>query len=199
MAHVLLVFESRYGSTRRLAERIAAHLKADGNQVTLRTTRLAPPALRDADAVIIAAPVYLARHPRELLRFVRRHAAWLAERPSAFVSVSGALGGQWPDGPVEARRYVEHFLEATRWQPDLVLTAAGAIAYTRYGPLTRWFMRHASAWTGRSTDTSRDHELTNWSDVDRFAATFAGLLSGPGPVCCAAPAGASGATRKDSA
>ena len=183
MARVLVVFESRYGSTARIAGRIAARLEADGHVTTVRNTA-SPERLPDADAVIVAAPVYLARHPRALRRFARRHAAWLRERPGAFVSICGALGGRWPDGPEEARRYVDHFLEATGWRPDLVLSVAGTIAYTRYGPFTRWFMRRASSWTGRSTDTRRDHELTNWSDVDRFAATFSGLLASPAPAGC---------------
>lgn len=183
VARVLIVFESRYGSTARIAGRIAARLEADGHTLALRNTNQAEQQDARADAIIIAAPVYLARHPRRLRRFVRRHAALLSERPSAFVSICGALGGRWPDGPAEARRYVDHFLAATGWRPDLVLSVAGTIAYTRYGPLTRWFMRRASTWTGRSTDVTRDHELTNWSDLDRFAATFAGLLAGPATAC----------------
>ena len=51
-------------------------------------------------------------------------------------------------------------------------------------------MRRASRWTGRSTDTSRDHELTNWSDVDRLAASFSALLGVPEPVAAGRAAGA---------
>ena len=186
MARVLIVFESRYGSTARIAARLAGRLEADGHVVTLRSAIAAEQSLRDADAVIIAGPVYLSRHPRPLRRFVRRHAGALSARPCAFVSVCGALGGRWPEGAAEARRYVDDFVATTGLRPDLVLSVAGTIAYTRYGPFTRWFMRRASMWTGRSTDTTRDHELTNWSDLDRLAATFASLITDPAPAtpCC---------------
>ena len=49
---------------------------------------------------------------------------------------------------------------------------AGAINYTRYNPLLRWYMKRASKLNGGSTDTSRDHEYTDWTQVERLANEF---------------------------
>ena len=57
---------------------------------------------------------------------------------------------------------------------------AGALAYTRYGFLTRFFMRRIAKKEGGPTDTSRDHELTDWGMVARFANGMGDALAQPG-------------------
>ena len=49
------------------------------------------------------------------------------------------------------------------WTPWRVSCVAGRLAYTRYSFITRWFMRRIAGKEGASTDTSRDHELTDWT------------------------------------
>jgi len=34
-------------------------------------------------------------------------------------------------------------------------------------------MKHIASKEGGATDTSRDHEYTNWAEVDQFAVEFA--------------------------
>ena len=49
-------------------------------------------------------------------------------------------------------------------------TAVGRLwPHTRYNPFLRFMMRLIASATGGSTDTSRDHEYTDWAAVDRFA------------------------------
>ena len=55
----------------------------------------------------------------------------------------------------------------------LSASIAGAINYTRYNLLLRWYMKSASEKNGGTTDTSRDHEYTDWAQVERFASAFA--------------------------
>jgi menaquinone-dependent protoporphyrinogen oxidase len=50
---------------------------------------------------------------------------------------------------------------------------AGKLAYTQYGVLTRWLMRRIAAREGGPTDTSRDHDLTDWVAVRDFALAVA--------------------------
>jgi menaquinone-dependent protoporphyrinogen oxidase len=47
------------------------------------------------------------------------------------------------------------------------------MAYTQYGPLLRWITKVMSKRRGGPTDTSRDHEFTDWKAVDRFAERLA--------------------------
>ena len=46
---------------------------------------------------------------------------------------------------------------------------AGALLYRQYRPAIRLLMRIISMMAGGSTDTSRDHEYTDWKAVSRFA------------------------------
>ena len=39
--------------------------------------------------------------------------------------------------------------------------------------MLRWYMKKASKMNGGSTDTSRDHEYTDWGQVERFAGQIA--------------------------
>ena len=52
---------------------------------------------------------------------------------------------------------------------------------------SRMLLKVISRRSGRPTDTSRDHELTNWDQVTRFADEFAASLPEPAAVVCARP------------
>ena len=49
----------------------------------------------------------------------------------------------------------------------------GALRYTHYGWLTRMLMRRIVAKAGGDTDTSRDYDYTDWTDLAQFGRTFA--------------------------
>jgi menaquinone-dependent protoporphyrinogen oxidase len=57
------------------------------------------------------------------------------------------------------------------------------MAYTKYSPFLRWMMRRIAAGQGGPTDTTRDHEMTDWAQVRRFAEAFAAAV----PRAAAAP------------
>ena len=78
-------------------------------------------------------------------------------------------------GRAAARRLRDEFLAQTGFRPALRECIAGAIKYTQYNFLLRWYMKKASRMNGGSTDTSRDHEYTDWAQVRAFADQFADL------------------------
>jgi menaquinone-dependent protoporphyrinogen oxidase len=51
------------------------------------------------------------------------------------------------------------------------------MAFTKYNPLMRWVLKQISKRAGGPTDTSRDHELTDWQQVEQFAEAFLTKLS----------------------
>lgn len=174
----LVVFATRDGQTRKVAKRIAEVLADRGLPVVLADVdRLSAGVPADGLAgAVVAAPVRFGRHPRKIRRFVGRHRDAIDRVPTAFVSVSGAAGGHDAAHRAEARGYVERFLEETGWDPDRTATVGGAVAYTRYNPILRRVMRSIAEKEGRSTDTSRDHEYTDWNEVEGFARAFGGLV-----------------------
>jgi menaquinone-dependent protoporphyrinogen oxidase len=176
---VLVVYGTSYGQTAKIARRIAAVLIASGDRVMLRPADDIPPGTtpQDFDGVVVGASVVVGRHQRAARRFARRHRAALNDMPSAFFSVSASAASFDEQGRSRARECSTAFLRDTGWYPPLTESIAGAIKYPRYNPIVRWLMRRICAQTGGPTDTSRDHELTDWAQVDRFATSFGALMA----------------------
>jgi menaquinone-dependent protoporphyrinogen oxidase len=167
MSRILLVYASSHGQTRKVADAIADELRRGDHTVDLAPIlTAAPPPLRDYDAVVLGSRVQYGKHARPIVGYIRASRAAFADRPTYFFSVSMAAssGAADPDG------YLEQLFTATHWRPREAAAIAGALHYRAYGWLVRWIMKRISAKTGCSTDTSRDHEYTDWSVVQQFAA-----------------------------
>jgi menaquinone-dependent protoporphyrinogen oxidase len=181
MSRILAVYGTSYGQTERVIQRMARVLMATGHTVSILRGGQSPtgPAMAGFDAYLIAASVLLGRHQRYMRDLVRAHAHLLNATASAFVSVCGAAGGHSPPEQQQAQAYIDRFLRETGWQPRRTTSVGGAIAYTRYGPITRWVIKQISRRKGGPTDTSRDHESTDWAAVDDFACRFAVEVARP--------------------
>jgi menaquinone-dependent protoporphyrinogen oxidase len=181
---ILIVYGTRYGQTAKVAARIGQVLTRQGCEATLSRGDELPPDLDLGrfDGVMVGASYIVGRHQDYVERFIRAHVEALNRLPSAFFSVSGAAGSPEPESREEARRNLEKLLAATGWQPTLATPVGGAIAYTQYGALVRWLMKQIARRTGRSTDTTRDHEYTDWPAVEQFATEFAGLVERARPA-----------------
>jgi menaquinone-dependent protoporphyrinogen oxidase len=180
MAKVLAVYGTRYGQTRRIVERIGKVLGSYGHDVLALQGDQIPSdfSLEGFDGFLIAASVRYGKHQPYIQDFVRRNVALLSRKPAAFISVCGAIAGQWEPGPAEAKKYLENFVAETGWAPSFSASVAGAVAYTKYGFLTRRIMQLISARTGRPTDTSRDWDFTDWDQVDQLGMELADRLAG---------------------
>jgi hypothetical protein len=97
--------------------------------------------------------------------------------PTAFFSVCLAVLQLDPVVQRDVETTVEKFLTSVAWRPTVVKSAAGTVLYTRYGWLKRWLMRRIVRKAGGGTDTSRDYEYTDWTDLERFAERFAALVA----------------------
>jgi menaquinone-dependent protoporphyrinogen oxidase len=96
--------------------------------------------------------------------------------PCAWFSVSASAGGKTEQNRLDAQRCLDEFLNDTGWHPGTTQTIGGAIMYTKYNPLLRWIMKQIAKRNGGPTDTSRDHELTDWDRVQRFVDRFMTML-----------------------
>lgn len=161
---VLVLFATSEGHTARVAERIAAHLRARGHRVDVAPAAT-PAGISGYAGVIVGASVHYGHHPAWLARLLRRQD--LCGVRTAFFSVS--LGAK--------AEYAARFLRRARWQPDRVAVFSGALLYSKYGPLKRRVVRAFAALAGHDTDTTRDHEYTDWKTVERFAGEFSEALA----------------------
>ena len=169
MSRVLVLFASSYGQTRAIAQAIGARLRDRGHVVEVADSScglscLPPP--DDYDAVVIGSRVEIGKHAKDVVAYARRHRERLAAMPSAFFSVCMAAAGATEADP---GGYLARFAADSGWRAPRAIAIAGALKYRRYGWLTRQVMRAIAKRGGHATDTSRDHEYTDWAQVDAFA------------------------------
>ncbi|KPV39190.1 hypothetical protein AN478_13015 [Thiohalorhabdus denitrificans] len=180
---ILIVYGTGEGQTRKIAETLGGQIRRADHHVEVHRGDQLPEGLSPAacDGVLVGASLHAGHHQAYIRRFIRRHRPELRAVPSAFFSVSGSAASPDPAAQAQIRELVEVFLAEEGWQPDRWATFAGAIPYTRYGRLKRWVMRRIIARAGGPTDTSRDWELTDWEEVERFGAGFLELVEGKVP------------------
>jgi len=177
MAGVLVTYATSEGQTARVARHVADVLSAHGHAAkALPVGEVTQAAVSEGDALILGASLHEGSYQRAARDFVRRHQAALNARPSAFFSVSLAAASRDPAERADVDRRIADFCARAGWRPDRAASFAGALRYTRYGWFKRVLMRRIAASEGGATDTSRDHEYTDWDDVTGFAADFAAYL-----------------------
>lgn len=182
MAYVPILYATSEGQTRRIAERIAQVLRDEGVESAafdVRSRAAERLAWDQVDAVVLGASLHMAHHQRDARRFARKHRRELNGRPSAFFSVSLTAASDELEDVETVQGIARKFTQACDWHPERVVCFPGSLAYTRYGPITRFVMKRIAKSYGGPTDTSRDHELTDWEEIDRFARELAeSVLSG---------------------
>jgi menaquinone-dependent protoporphyrinogen oxidase len=168
---ILIVFSTHDGQTEKIAHYLAARLRELGRRVDVMVATH-PPAEVDLGryrVVMIGAPVRMGKYPRAVVNFVRAHREPLSLMPSAFFSVCLAIASKNESDRRAAEELPERFFRATGWRPSHVATFAGALRYRSYNWLIRFIMKRIAKSEGASTDTTRNHEYTDWAAVTRFA------------------------------
>ena len=68
----------------------------------------------------------------------------------------------------DVQKMIDAVSKETGWYPSKIHAAAGALSYTKYNFVIRFVMKRIAKAQGASTDTSRDHELTDWEALDHI-------------------------------
>jgi menaquinone-dependent protoporphyrinogen oxidase len=184
MKTIAVLYATREGQTRRIAERVASLLRTRGFAVIVHDVAVEPPPgfnLARCLGAIIAASIHIGKHEKEMVAFVKNHHAELERMPCTFLSVSLSQAGVEDPAATPRRReratanvskMIDDFLRQTRWNPARVHPVAGALLYRRYLLPVRLMMRFIATLVGANTDTTRDHEYTDWRALDRYAEEF---------------------------
>jgi menaquinone-dependent protoporphyrinogen oxidase len=178
MARILVLYGTTEGHTARIAHSIGDTLRARGDAVDVVKASRHGPNPTDYAAVIVAASVHGGRYQRDIRDWVRSNVYLLGDRPTGFVSVCLGVLQRDPDVQREVHAIVTRFLLATGWRPAMTKVVAGALLYRKYHWLKRWLMKRIVAKAGGDTDTSRNWEYTDWSDLRVFTEQFAALVHG---------------------
>ncbi|NJO37739.1 MAG: protoporphyrinogen oxidase [Rhizobiales bacterium] len=177
--NILIVYGTTEGQTRKIAGVVADHLRAGGAEVTLIDSTDLPRELdmEPFDGVIVAGSLHNGRHQAALLQFVRDHLGALQARPGAFISVSLSMASDDKEDRLDAEDCAKRFLDDAGWTPTVTHLVAGALRYTQYDFFRRWVLKMIAGAKGASTDTSRDHEFTDWADLKAFTDAFTAQLA----------------------
>ena len=179
MKPILVLYATREGHTRRIAEHIAAAIRSRGYSAeVVDASDLHPDfSMEVYEAAVLAASVHQGKHEKEMVSFVQRFRDELECMRTIFLSVSlSEAGAEDPaatpehraDAAADVRKMIDAFLHETGWHPSKVHGVAGALSYTKYNFLIRFVMKRIAKAQGTSTDTSRDHELTDWAALDHI-------------------------------
>ena len=151
MRPILVVYATRTGHTRHIAERIADRVRTLSHEAQIQDalTEALPP-LERYSAAILAASVHLGHHEREMVKFVRARRRELDRLPTVFLSVSvteaAAADVHRPDderldAQRATRKILDDFILETGWRPGKAVPIAGALTSPEPGALTRALMR----------------------------------------------------------
>ena len=180
MKPILVVYGSTEGQTRKIAQFIAARFEQQGREVHLVDS--ASPAAAEVTPIyagaVLGGSLHQHKHQAALVHFVKANVEWLNTLPTAFFSVSLSMAGRDAQERAEAKKLAEGFLEDTGLAAGMLGLFAGALKYTEYDFLKRFIMRRIAQEAGGDTDTSHDHEYTDWDEVARFADDYLAAMHG---------------------
>lgn len=174
-----IIYGTGEGQTAKVADRVAGGLRERGHEVEAVDVEDAPADLDPEayDAVLVGSSIHVGKHHGDVVSFLTEHAETLSSLLSAFFQLSLSSTGD-EHRRAEAAGYVDELLEATGWDPDRIGLFGGALRYSKYGFLERQLMKRIAAEATGDTDTSRDHEYTDWDEVDAYAADIAAFVDG---------------------
>jgi menaquinone-dependent protoporphyrinogen oxidase len=172
MTTILIAYATSEGQTRKIAEWLHERFRMAGHRVQTVDVAAAEQSreLGPVDAAVVAGSVHVGQHAPELVRFARERRVLLESVPNALLSVS--LAAADPAKRADVDTYLKGFFDTAVWVPKAVVPVAGALRYSQYGFFKRLLVRWKAGQAGLPTDTSQDHELTDWSALGRFADAF---------------------------
>jgi menaquinone-dependent protoporphyrinogen oxidase len=164
---ILVVFHSTEGQTEKIANRIVEVLRGDGASIDVHPADSAP--APDAyDGVVIGGSIHAGKYGPALTDYIKANLAALDAMPSALFQVSLTSANPDEQHTAAAHGMLQTMLDDTGFDPDVVAMLAGAVVYTKYGWIKRRIMKTIVAAEGGDTDTTHDHEYTDWGAVEHF-------------------------------
>lgn len=179
MKRVVVVYGTTEGQTAKVAQHLV-HLGCSFDLEVDAVHAADPPdgfSLERYDAALVGGSLHEGRFQRYLWRWARDHAAWLGDHPTGLFCVCLTAAGHDAEAHAEVEAILDRFQKETGWVPGQRTLVAGALRYSQYSWLKRYLMKKIAAEAGGDTDTSRDHEYTDWDALDAWARPFFQQLS----------------------
>lgn len=160
---VLVTYATKHGSTREIAEAIAATISGHGIAAEVLPVEDVGE-IASNDAVVLGSAIYMGRWLKEATEFTRRHRASLAERPLWLFS-SGPLGTEVVDTEEQPKELSE-LLEML--EPRDHRLFYGALTKDALGFGERTVVKAVKAPEG---------DFRDWDEIQAWAAAIAAELA----------------------
>jgi menaquinone-dependent protoporphyrinogen oxidase len=162
--HVVMVVESRHGSTLGIAGTLAQRLVARDFRVTVTNPKDCD-GLGDADVVLIGSAVYLGKWLKPAVKFVHDHEAELATRPVWLFSSGPLDSGPGTSTGMDAD-YVARLTEHAHARAHHVF--GGRLRREELGPVEALMASAVRAPTG---------DFRDWTEINEWADEIADAIS----------------------
>jgi menaquinone-dependent protoporphyrinogen oxidase len=170
---ILVVYASRYGSTKGIAERIASTLNESGHQAA--AVRASKAGLLDGyDAFVIGSAAYMFSWMKEAVDFIRQNASLLRNRPVWLFS-SGPIGTATTDAQGRDVRETTVPKEIAEFRTSIVPrdhhVFFGAFDHTKLN------ITHRLVYALPATkNLFTDGDFRDWDEIDAWAKGIAAAL-----------------------
>lgn len=179
MKNILVVYASSEGQTGKIARRLHDEMASHGAQVTLVNLADAGAVdnldLSGFDLLVFGASIHVGKIQSAMVDFINTNSEIIAAKPHALFVVLMAAAtkdrARREQSLQTIRQTLDRQLQVAFPDPEMI---AGAILYTRYNWFIRLVMTRIARKEGGSTDTSRDHEYTDWAQVAAYAQRLSG-------------------------
>jgi len=160
---VLVTYATKHGSTREIAEAIAATISGHGIVAEVLPVEDVAE-IGSYDAVVLGSAIYMGRWLKEATEFTRRHRASLAERPLWLFS-SGPLGTEVVDNEEQPKELSE-LLEMLEPRDHRLY----------YGALTRDALGFGERMVVKAV-RAPEGDYRDWDEIQAWAAAIAAELA----------------------
>ena len=178
---VLVLYASRHGSTRGIAERLASTLSACGVEATLADATHAPRA-EGYDAYVIGSAAYMTHWIKDAAEFVRHNRSTLASKPVWLFS-SGPVGTETVDKEGRDLRTVSEPREFAEFE-SAIHPRGHRVFYGAWDPnakpigvaerLGAAILSHLPAEADEALPAG---DFRDWDDIDAWAREIANELT----------------------
>jgi menaquinone-dependent protoporphyrinogen oxidase len=174
-ASILVVYATRYGSTREVAEAVGTRLRERDLRVEVRRAREVR-SLNGFGAVVLGAPLYIGSLLREARKFLDRHRAVLSRMPVAVFALGPISGGTEVD---DARSQLQVALAKLPWLTPVTT----AVFVGRYDPARLRFPDSLlAALPASPLHGLPAHDGRDWDAIRAWADILPAILQPPSPA-----------------
>lgn len=173
---VLIIYGTIEGQSRKIARFMEEVLQEEHHAVVVSNATEDPPSPKNFDVVLVGSSIHMHKYNTAVRQYVMDNITILNNKPSAFFSVCMAVASNISEEQEEAEKIAKDFLGQTGWNTNTIWHIAGALRYTKYDYFKKLTMRMIAKKQGGATDTSKDHEYTDWGKVKRTVLQYVNEL-----------------------